>query len=138
MKTLGKLSVLFIIGGFLYTDFELRYRGFTHWTMFILGGLCFVVVGGINRWLPWRMPIWGQAGIGAVIITAAELVAGIILNRLMGLGVWDYSSQPLNLFGQICLPFIGIWYLLAALAILLDDFLRWKLFGEEKPRYTLW
>lgn len=37
--------ILFFIGGRLYTWFELLWRGYTHWTMFILGGLCFVILG---------------------------------------------------------------------------------------------
>ena len=30
----------------------------------------------------------------------------------MGWNVWDYSDMPLNLYGQICLPFTGLWFLL--------------------------
>ena len=30
----------------------------------------------------------------------------------LGWNVWDYSSMPLNLYGQICLPFSGLWFLL--------------------------
>ena len=43
--------------------------------------------------------------------------------------------MPFNLLGQICLPFAVAWLALAAVAIVLDDYLRYWLFGEEKPRY---
>ena len=28
----------------------------------------------------------------------------MLVNRVMHLGVWDYSAAPFNLLGQICLP----------------------------------
>ena len=43
--------MLFLIGGRLYTWLELACRGRTHWTMFILGGLCFVIIGLLNEHL---------------------------------------------------------------------------------------
>ena len=46
---------------------------------------------------------------GAGIITGVELVFGLVFNRALGMGVWDYSRVPLNLWGQICLPFTLIW-----------------------------
>ena len=47
--------------------------------------------------------------IGAGIITGVELVFGLVFNQALGMGVWDYSRVPLNLWGQICLPFTLIW-----------------------------
>lgn len=52
-----------------------------------------------------------------------------------GVGIWDYSNMPFNIIGQICLPFTVAWYILSLLAIVLDDHLRYWIFGEEKPRY---
>ena len=66
-----------------------------------------------------------------------ELVAGVILNIWLGIGVWDYSHLPLNLWGQICLTYSLIWVVLSAVGIFLDDYLRWKLYGEQRPKYTL-
>ena len=51
------------------------------------------------------------------------------------LGVWDYTDMPFNLMGQICLPFSAAWIVVSAAAILLDDWLRWQLYGEDKPHY---
>lgn len=129
--------VLWCIGGLLYICCELLFRGHTHWTMFVVGGICFVLIGAINELVSWEMPIWQQASIGAVIVTAVEFVSGCIINLWLGWNVWDYSDMPLNMFGQICLPFTVIWFVLATVAIVLDDYLRYWLFCEEKPSYKI-
>ena len=135
MKALRPL-VLIGIGGLLYVLIELAFRGRSHWTMFIVGGLCFWLIGLINEVLPWEMPFWKQCIIGAVIVTAVEFLAGCIINLGLGWNVWDYSNLPLNLLGQICLPFSLLWILISAVAVVLDDYLRYWLYGEEKPHYT--
>jgi uncharacterized membrane protein len=105
--------------------------------MFIVGGICFLLLGAINNYLPWKMGLALQALIGASGVTAVELISGLIINRWLQLGVWDYSEMPLNLLGQICLPYVAAWIVLSVVGILLDDYLRWKLYGEEQPHYTL-
>ena len=132
-----RLLVLWCIGGLLYICCELLFRGYSHWTMFIVGGICFVLIGAINEFIPWEMPIWQQAIIGAVIVTAIEFVSGYIINIRLGWNVWDYSDMPFNLLGQICLLFTVIWFMVAIVAIILDDYLRYWLFGEERPFYRL-
>lgn len=133
-----KALVLLCIGGLIYICCELIFRGYSHWTMFLVGGICFVLIGAINELIPWEMPIWQQAIIGAVIVTAVEFVSGCIINIWLGWAVWDYSDMPFNILGQICLPFTVIWFFIAIIAIILDDYLRYWLFGEEKPHYKLW
>lgn len=136
MRTIRPM-VLCCIGGLLYICCELLFRGYSHWTMFLVGGICFVLIGAINELIPWEMPIWQQAIIGAVIVTAIEFVSGCIINIWLGWDVWDYSDMPFNILGQICLPFTAIWFALAIVAIIFDDYLRYWLFGEEKPHYKL-
>ncbi|MBE6070068.1 MAG: hypothetical protein E7211_20620 [Clostridium lundense] len=135
--TLFKHFILFGIGAFLYLLIEILYRGHTHWTMGILGGICFVLVGLINEYLSWDMPLCFQGIIGAVIITVLEFVSGLILNIWLGLDIWDYSQEPFNFMGQICLSFSAVWIGLSVMATILDDWLRCWLFGEERPHYRL-
>lgn len=137
MKNIAKPLVLFIIGGSVYFIMEVIFRGYSHWTMFILGGLCFFYLGLINELIPWEMPLQMQGLIGAGIVTALELVAGCILNLWLGWSIWDYSDMPFNVLGQICLPFSLLWILLSIVAIILDDYLRYWLFGEDKPHYCI-
>ncbi len=137
MKRLLKNFILFAVGGGIYILLEIIYRGHSHWTMFLLGGICFLALGYINRFLPWETPLLLQMLIGAVLITTLELWTGYIVNIRFGWQVWNYSSVPLNFYGQICLPASAAWYFLSGIGIYLDDWLRWKLFGEEKPRYRL-
>lgn len=131
-----KYIVLFLIGGAAYFGIEILWRGYSHWTMFLLGGLCFVIVGALNNWLPWEMDIEKQAGIGAIIITVLEFIVGVIVNLVLKWNVWDYSLLPFNILGQISLPFTLIWIVLSTAIIVVDDWVRYKVFKEEKPRYT--
>lgn len=135
MKWLLKNALLFMVGGDCYVLIEIMWRGWSHWTMFLLGGVCFLALGYINRFLPWETPFPVQQAIGAAIITGLEFITGCIVNLRLGWCVWDYSAQPFNLYGQICLKASVGWFFLSSVGIVLDDFLRWRLFGEEKPRY---
>ena len=136
MRALRPL-VLIGIGGMLYVLIEILFRGHSHWTMFCVGGLCFWLIGLLNEILPWEMPLWKQCIIGATIVTAVEFLSGCIINIWFGWNVWDYSNIPFNVLGQICLPFSIAWVGLSAVAIVIDDYLRYWLFGEEKPHYKL-
>ena len=134
---LYKMLLLFLIGGSIYFLLEEIFRGYSHVSMFILGGLCFIQIGLINEFFSFETSILLQMFIGAVIITLGELVCGIFVNLHLHLNVWDYSSMPLNFLGQICLPFSILWFFLAFIAIILDDYLRHLFWKEEKPHYCL-
>lgn len=136
MKQIFKALMFLLIGGMSYALVEMAYRGHTHWTMFIVGGLCFYLIGMINEILPWEMSLICQGMIGAIIVTVIEYLSGSIINIGLGWNVWDYSDLPCNLHGQICLLFSGLWVLLSMPAIILDDYLRYWLFGEDEPHYT--
>lgn len=134
---LAKAMVLFSIGAVAYALIEVLWRGYTHWTMAVLGGLLFVLIGGINNWIPWDMPLCLQAIIGSLLVTGAELIVGVVLNIWLGLGIWDYSEMPFNVLGQVCPQFTAAWAALSIVAIVLDDYIRYWLFGERKPKYKL-
>lgn len=137
LKQILKLCILALIGGITYVLIELAWRGYSHISMFILGALCFVLLGGINEFLPWELGFIWQMLIGAGIVTILELIVGIVVNVWLGLEVWDYSNLPFNFMGQICLSFSFAWTLLSGVAIVVDDYLRYWLFGEEKPHYKI-
>lgn len=137
VREIIKLSLLFLMGGMIYFAIELVFKGDSHVSMFIVGGLAFLLIGGINNYFDYDMPLVQQMLCGAVIITFLELVSGLIVNVWLELGVWDYSNVPLNFMGQICLKFFLIWYFLSPAGIFLDDFFRCRMFGEKKPHYFL-
>lgn len=130
-----KYATLFIIMGSIYYVIELLWRGYSHISMFCLAGICGIIIGLLNEHFSYEMPVWKQSLIGAGVILFGEFVFGCILNLWLGLGIWDYSNMPLNILGQICLPFGLAWVLLSCVAIFLDDYLRYWLFDEEKPHY---
>lgn len=137
-----RCTVLAAAGGLLYYFIEFCFKRLvsgnnTHWAMAVLGGLMFLAIGAINEYIPWNMPILLQGVIGGCVITLLELVAGLVLNVWLGLGVWDYSGLPFQFMGQISLLFTLIWVALGMVAVVLDDWLRHWLFGEEIPRYRL-
>ncbi len=134
---LFKYSFLMLIGGFSYYYIEIAFRGYSHISMIICGGLCFILSGMINQVLGQEVSLISQMVISAIIITTVEFLTGVIVNIVMGLNVWDYSEMPYNVLGQICLPYSLIWFFLSLICIFLDDLIRYKVFDEEKVRYKI-
>ena len=129
----AKYAFLAWFGGSAYVTLEVLWRGRSHWTMFALAAVVFVIIGLLNERR--CLPLAAQAILGAVIATACELAVGCVVNLWLGWGVWDYSHMPGNLWGQICPQFAALWVLVAAVAVVLDDVIRWRFFGEAKPCY---
>lgn len=134
-KVIFKNLILMLAGGELYCICEMLCRGRSHWCMVIVGGVCFWACGQVNNRLGWDVPLRLQIVICAGVITATEFISGCIVNLWLGWNVWDYSNMPFNVLGQICLPFTLLWLLISPVAIFLDDYTRYDLFGEEEPRY---
>ena len=109
-----KYTVLFYGGGALYLSLELLARGRSDPSMFFAGGLCFVLVGHLQRIEP-RLPLPLRAVAGAAIVTMVELAVGMAVNR--DYGIWDYRSLPMNFMGQICLRFSILWLGLSLVAM---------------------
>ena len=108
-----KLSIFllaFFLGGTLYVLLELLWRGRSHVSMFCAGGMALLLLHGL--FLRFALPLFAQCLVGGLVITAIEFVAGAIVNVHLKLNVWDYSKMPLNLYGQVCLPFSLLWCLL--------------------------
>lgn len=136
--TIFKYLILFVIDGSIYVGAELIYRGRSHISMFILGGICGILIGGLNNWYTWKMSLLQQMFTSTIIITSLEYITGAIVNIGLNLNVWDYSNLPFNVHGQICLYFSVVWFFISLFAILLDDWLRYKLFGEEIQQYRIY
>lgn len=131
MKTWRK-CVLFYLGGSAYMGLELLWRGRSHGSMFLAGGLCFLLIGQLGQVRP-RLPVPLRALVGAGIVTMVELGAGLLFNR--DYQVWDYRDQPLNFHGQICPLFTILWIPVSLAAIwlygLLDLRLEKKIQGQH-------
>lgn len=137
MKQLVKYLVFFSIGGIAYYTIELLFRGYSHWTMAILGGLCFIGMGIWNEVWSWEVPLWKQMILGGLTTTILEFITGCIVNILLGWGIWDYSHLPLNILGQVSIQFFFVWCGLSLVGIMLDDYIRYWIFNEDKPRYKM-
>jgi uncharacterized membrane protein len=143
LRHLGKTSFLFFAGGGIYYGMEWVYKtifngsGITHWSMAVVGGLMFLAVGAINEIFSWETPLLLQGLLAAVMITVVEFMSGLYLNLKLGLGIWDYSNLPFNLLGQICPQFFVVWFFAGIVAVILDDYLRYWLFHEERPHYRI-
>ncbi len=107
---LSQIFFAFLMGYFIYSLIEIVGRGYTHWTMALTGGTVLSLLYIINSRR--TMTLIKSCFIGSVLITALELCVGIFDNIIMGWNVWDYTDMPLNVLGQICLPFSGLWFLL--------------------------
>lgn len=123
------------IGGGTYILIELLWRGRSHASMFILGSLCFWLIGRLDRSRP--IPVATQAILGACVVTALELLTGLVVNCWLHWNVWDYSSLPFHFHGQICLPYFLLWIPLSAAAVFADNGLRLLLFRTPMPPYRL-
>lgn len=129
---------LYFIGGFVYVGLELLWRGYSHYTMFIVGGICFLIVGSMNEVIKKPMSLLLQGCIGSVIITLVEFITGCIVNLHLGWNVWDYSDMPLNILGQVCLPFMLLWVAIAILCVVVNDLLLvFFNIREKMPKYKL-
>ena len=132
-----KYFILGIIGGAIYVLLEMLWRGFSHWTMFLLGAVCFILIGLVNEVFEWDTPLLLQMLCSCAIITTLEFITGCIVNLWLGWDVWDYSQYKFNILGQISLCSSVGWYFLSFVGIVLDDYIRYWFFDEEKPRYKI-
>ena len=117
MGRTGKYLCLIGIGGSLYYVFEQLFRGFSHWSMFLLGGICFLFIYLQGSKIGWDEPLWKQILRCDIFVVSMEFMTGIVVNCM-----W-----------QICLPFAIIFAGLCAVGIFLSSYLACYLFGEEKP-----
>ena len=82
MRQISKILFLFAVGGAAYYSIELVCRGRSHPSMFLLGGICFVLCGGLNELFPEDIPLWQQMFVCSLMITLLELIFGYVINIL--------------------------------------------------------
>lgn len=128
MFSILKFAVVFTACGILYGALEMIFRGRTHWSMMVAGGLCAIFLYLIA--VKSREPIWKKWIMGGAVITTVEFIAGIIVNILLGWHVWSYADSWANLFGQICLLFTLLWVLLCIPGIWLMQVLSRRVFKD--------
>ncbi len=115
------ILILFLIGAAAYVLMELFWRGHSHWTMALTGGVCAVLLFGIRRAYP-DAPLIPLCLFGAMVVTSVEFLVGAIVNVWLGMGVWDYSGLKYNLYGQVSLAYSILWAALCAPAYILLEF----------------
>ena len=137
MNQLQAYVIMFLTGGFLYCGIEILYRGYSHISMLIAGGVCFLMVGVVESILGPAASIISQMLWCSIMITTVELITGIIVNKHLHLNVWDYSGEQYNFKGQICLLYTNMWFLLSCPMIFLHDYMKYLLLGIQIPSYKI-
>ncbi len=112
MKSIKENMCVYSLGAVTYCMIEVLFRGFTHWTMGIAGGLALLGIYKGEGKLKKKYNIVKRCVFGAFYITAIEFAIGIIVNKIFKMNVWDYSGRPMNVLGQICPVFSFFWFLL--------------------------
>lgn len=100
-----------IVGGGYYFLLETLWRGYSHWTMFLLGAVCIALLYWLNIRLG-RLNYPFRCIVGAAVITALEFAVGVAVNLIMKWNVWDYSDEAFNLMGQVCPSASLMWLML--------------------------
>lgn len=103
---------VFLLGAAGYPLLELLWRRRTHVSMALAGGICFSLLYRIHAR---KAPLFSRCLMGALAITSVEFITGLIVNRLLRLGVWDYSRAKAHLLGQVCLYYSCLWFVLSGL-----------------------
>lgn len=139
IKYLSKYMILFSVYGAIYFIIESIYKGYiTHPLMFIVGGIVGILIGLINNLFNMDTDMILQCFVGMMIVLLMECVIGYEFNIIRDQAMWNYSNVPLNFVGgQICVPFAIVWFVLSGICIVLDDYLRYWFFNEEKPYYVI-
>ncbi len=119
-------SLLFGLGFFGYGLIEIIWRGYTHPSMALAGGLSFCFLSIIEEKFKSLKLIY-RSLIAGLLITTIELVFGLILNVKYSANVWNYDMYPLNLYGQICYLYSVMWCFLSAPFLIATEYIKQKI-----------
>ncbi len=126
MTDCKRYCLIFLIGAAGYCLLEILWRGHTHPSMAVVGGICFSLIRIINSRFRAKSYFF-RALLCCGAISAVELLSGILLNIVFDLAVWDYSRQPLNFLGQICPLYCMLWFFLSLVILF---------FGNKFPLFS--
>lgn len=116
MRKFKQNFLFFSFGALGYGIIEILWRGYTHFSMLLAGGICFSFFGFIGEKFE-KISIFAKSIIGSAFVTTIELIFGFVFNIVLNKNVWDYSKLPLNFKGQICLLYSVFWAFLSAFFI---------------------
>ena len=111
MRKAAEYAAVFAVGAVGYALIELFWRGRTHWTMMLTGGVCMAFIYHTEKKYSGAAR-WKRCLADTEMISLCELTVGFFVNILLDWHVWDYSSLPFNIFGQICPLYALLWFLL--------------------------
>lgn len=91
---------------------------------FLQGPFCpAYAVGGVILYpliyLAAGLPVWLQLIFFAFLCSAIEYVAHFALELILGIRIWDYSDEPLNLHGRVSLKYTFFWFFLVGVVMVL-------------------
>ena len=121
---------MFSVGALGYGLLEIVWRGHTHWSMTVAGGICFSSLGVLSEKCK-KTGLLLKGVFGGLLITTVEFLFGIVFNIILKKGVWDYSKLPFHILGQICPRYAGLWTLLSIGAVPFAGKLRQRI-GNKK------
>ena len=114
-------GLIFLTGSCAYPTLEMIWRGRTHYSMAIAGGVCLYLINKVCCEKMRGKSISRRCFAGSAIITGVELATGLVVNNVLGFHVWDYSGMPMNILGQVCLPYSLLWFGLSLPAMALCE-----------------
>ena len=138
-KFIGKLG-LFLSCGFIYCMIEILFRGWSHWSMFVLAGFLGVFcIDSINNVLSFDCDYIVQILISTILCTIGEGISGIILNVWLQLNVWNYSKMTFGtfFFGQCNVLFCFAWMLIISIIIFYCDAYNYYILKIEPCPYYI-
>lgn len=96
MTKLKEYAAVCTVGSMGYSLIEIVWRGFTHWTMAVTGGIGFLLLYLTNLRMAGKT-LLSRCAAGCAVLTSVEFLAGCIVNKLFGpagLGLFKGTGKP--------------------------------------------
>lgn len=139
MKSFLKYMLLLTFSGYVYVCIELLWRGYSDISMMFCASIGVIPMIVLNNYYSYELDFAVQMGICSLFATGIEWITGLLVNT--DYSIWDYRNMPFaSPDGMVCVPYMILWGLLAALIIPLMDYIDWKLFGylpDVPPYYKI-